>query len=375
MPTYQDKDGRWRWRARIKNPFTGEVKRISGSAPGSMNTRKAAAEDERGATERYRRNPQERLEGVPTLAAFIKDTYLPWTVLTGKERSTMAAQSTHINRHILPALGHLRLDSITKKVVESWVASLMSQPQLPRGRASTQPLAKRQTRTVQHIRATLHTVLVRAVEEGVLLGVPPFPRLPKIARRHPNFLEFHEERALYAVTKGAELERALFLVAVRCGLRASEQMGLEWTDINFERKTLTVKRALVLGEVKPPKNGRERTLDIDEETLEALQAIRQDRSPLVFCRPLTCAPMTYDLLKATFRRARARAGIKRHFRWHDLRHTFGSHLAIAGNELQVIRDLMGHQSIKTTEIYAHLLRKNGQEALKKVGEARAKEGA
>ncbi len=373
MAVFKDSLNRWRWRTRVTNPFTKATARLSGSAPAALNTRKAAETDERAHVEEFRLPPGQKPSEALTLREYVAEFYRPWMTLSRKALATVTARESHLGVHILPKLGDLRLTDITRGVVEKFVTGLLESAQMPRGTATEPTTRRRSVRTVGHIRTTLHSVLVRATKTDHLASVPPFPALPPIEKKAPNFLEYSEEKALYGAARDDD-ERALFLVAIRCGLRASEQKALRWEDLNFDRRTLNVKRALVKGEYKAPKGRSERTVDLDQETIEALKKIRHLRSELVFCQA-DGAPFTYDHLEARLLRALKKAGVARHLRYHDLRHTFGSHLAIAGVDIFVICNLMGHQSVNTTSIYAHLIRKNGRDAVAKAAEARAGDGA
>jgi len=85
----------------------------------------------------------------------------------------------------------------------------------------------------------------------------------------------------------------------------------------------------------------------------------------VFCQE-DGRPLTDGLLKLPLRRALQRAGITREqgrIGWHDLRHTYGSHLAMRGIPLTVIKELMGHATIDMTERYAHLSPDTRREAV------------
>lgn len=364
MAAYRDKTGRWRWRARVKNPFTQQEARLTGSSPSSLNTRKAAEEDERGHVQAFVADPASRktVASAMTLEAFVAAHYRPWMIIAQKAASTIEARESHLHQHILPALGQLQLGAITKQVIKGFVNGLLT------GYVGN-TLKRRHVRTVQSIRSTLRSILVRAVDDDLLAAVPPFPELPEVTKTDPDFLEYFEEGKVLEAAADAE-ERALFLVAIRCGLRASEQKAMRWEDISFERRTVRIERALVRGQIKCTKGRATRTVDLDNETIEALRAIRHLK-PLVFSQP-DGAALTYQQLETRLLRALARAEITRHVRWHDLRHTFGSHLAIAGVPLLTIRDLMGHQSVKTTEVYAHLVRKNGRDAIEMTATARAR---
>ena len=137
---------------------------------------------------------------------------------------------------------------------------------------------------------------------------------------------------------------AEILVALHSGMRRSEQYttaqvpdgGLRWVHINFRAGVIRLPRS---------KSGKPREIPMNSVLSETLGRIpsRID-SQLVF--------EGTDPAK-WFREVLEDAGIK-DFRWHDLRHTFASRLAMAGVPIRHIADLMGHSEIQTTMRYAHL---------------------
>jgi integrase len=72
---------------------------------------------------------------------------------------------------------------------------------------------------------------------------------------------------------------------------------------------------------------------------------------LVFCHPLTGSPLDASKIRKRFKEALSRAGL-RDLRFHDLRHTFGTHCAAAGVPLRTLQEWLGHRDFKTTLIYA-----------------------
>lgn len=100
--------------------------------------------------------------------------------------------------------------------------------------------------------------------------------------------------------------------------------------------------------------------------MDALKAHRHLRGPYVFCEE-NGGRLTPGKMGAPLRRALRAAGITREvgrIGWHDLRHTYGSHLAMKGVPLRVIQELMGHATIGMTERYAHLSPDINHEAVK-----------
>ena len=128
-------------------------------------------------------------------------------------------------------------------------------------------------------------------------------------------------------------------------------IGLEWKDIDVDKRQLCVARSEWCGHVSAPKGGRIRYLPLTRRLAAALKGARHLRGPRVLCdetgKPLT-RKMIQVLMRRSARRANVRAGV------HILRHTFCSHLAMRGAPARAIQELAGHQHLGTTQRYMHL---------------------
>jgi len=110
-----------------------------------------------------------------------------------------------------------------------------------------------------------------------------------------------------------------------------------------------------------PKNGDPRFVPINETLMDALQQLpRRIDTPFVF--PGKDGGRLTDIKKA-FLGTRERAGLD-DVRLHDLRHTFASHLVMAGVDLTTVKELLGHKSTKMTERYSHLSPKHKADAVR-----------
>lgn len=138
-------------------------------------------------------------------------------------------------------------------------------------------------------------------------------------------------------------------LALNTGCRRGELLGLEWSRVDFSRRLLFL-------EARHTKTKTRRTIPLNDAAIIALDDLRRFHdlaypdSPWVFT---SAAGGHIRWLKTGFRNSCRRAGIT-DFRIHDLRHTCASWLVMAGVDLYVVRDLLGHASITTTERYAHL---------------------
>ena len=163
--------------------------------------------------------------------------------------------------------------------------------------------------------------------------------------------------------KWADFYRALYAVAIYGGLRQGETLGLRWEDVTLDgpRPELRVRRSYN----GPPKTKvSRRTVPLLSPLLTALARWKRSggivrATGLVFPNPKHggCFGKTYDA--AWDRRWRAKAGIREHVRFHDLRHTCASHLIMGTWTPEPLKPVevmpwMGHSDLKTTMRYAHL---------------------
>ncbi|NOQ87025.1 MAG: tyrosine-type recombinase/integrase, partial [Deltaproteobacteria bacterium] len=137
----------------------------------------------------------------------------------------------------------------------------------------------------------------------------------------------------------------IVLVALNTGLRKGEIFSLRKQDIDFDRTML---------HISDSKNNESRDVPINDTlhvTLKSLVDAAGDPQGYIFVNPQTKKP--YDDVKKSFKTALKKAGIE-DFTFHDLRHTFASHLVMTGTDLMTVRELLGHKDITMTMRYTHL---------------------
>ena len=145
------------------------------------------------------------------------------------------------------------------------------------------------------------------------------------------------------MTGEREYLRALVTAAIYAGPRRGELLKLRWTNVDFDLNTITFKET---------KTNKDRTVPMEPIVRTALLELRERAgdAEYVFVNPDTGT--RYTDVKKSFSAACRNAGIT-DFRFHDLRHTFGTRLADAGVDVVKIKELMGHASIVTTMRYIH----------------------
>jgi integrase len=327
------REGTWRYRKVVELP-DGQKVRISGTP--AINTKQAAEAAERAHLLRAL-DPNAKRKEVPTFGDFVRDRWWPtYPAAAGNRSSTKTEKEIHLRLHLTPVLEDVRLDWVRGEVVSRLLATLRA-----KGLGE---------KSVKNVQGTLRRILASAVEWGYLDAVPPLPRL-KAPQPKWDFLTPEESSKLLDAAR-MEDERAILLFALHTGARAGEQIAMEWGDVDWKNRQVVLRRSSTRGEVGPTKSGRERRVDLTKMLEKILRQIRHLRGPLVFCNP-DGSPLRIGQLHERLWGACRRAGL-REIRWHDLRHSFASQLAMAGVPLRQVQDWLGHSTINMTMRYSHL---------------------
>ena len=146
--------------------------------------------------------------------------------------------------------------------------------------------------------------------------------------------------------------KPIVVCAIYSGLRRGELFDLKWENIDLKNRNLTVVNS---------KSNYSRTVPINDTLMESLKDL-PSRFAGEYVYPSPKNGGRLDHIKTSFNSARLRAGLN-DVRFHDLRHTFGSQLALAGMNAITIKELMGHRNLKTTERYCHLSQEHLQDAV------------
>ena len=181
-------------------------------------------------------------------------------------------------------------------------------------------------------------------------------RAPRSRARLPKVLSRDEIGRLLEQPRGtspaALRDRALLETMYACGLRASEAIGLELSELDLEAGILKAHG----------KGSKERIVPIGSQAIDALRAyLDKGRPRLVDLRPerrvflnLRGEGLTRQGLYKIVRRHARTAGLEHRMSPHTLRHTFATHLLTGGCDLRALQEMLGHADIGTTQIYTHL---------------------
>jgi len=163
----------------------------------------------------------------------------------------------------------------------------------------------------------------------------------------------------------------LVTLALNTGMRQGELLAMKWENVSFERAVISIVQSKTL---------RPKSIAINQPTMDALNWLKENR----YGDHLFMWPWGDKIGKVTFYDAFkkvCKAAEIEDFRFHDLRHTFASHLVMAGVDLVTVKELLGHRTINMTNRYTHLAQEHKALAVAKLSErfetqaseARAKE--
>lgn len=195
--------------------------------------------------------------------------------------------------------------------------------------------------TVNRALACLKCMFNKAIEWGKANDNPVKKvKLFKENNKRLRYLEKEEIAKLLAKCRGHL--KPIVITALNTGMRKGEILGLKWHDVDFRRNIIYLYQT---------KNGERREIPMNEQVKNALVKVRKHpESPYIFCDK---DGKPFGDIKKTFLTALKKSGIL-NFRFHDLRHTFASHLVMSGVDLNTVRELMGHKSLEMTLRYSHL---------------------
>jgi integrase len=266
------------------------------------------------------------------------------------EKRTDVVKASHITPEVIEGYKAFRRDE--------WINPNGKSPSVDNGRRGAR------ARTVNLELEGIKTMLNLALKWDYLKDNPMKRVKPlKVDDKKPfRFLTQEEcERFLSACPE--RLYPAYFTF-LSTGMRKAELEHLTWADVDFRNRLILIRR-------KPdwqPKTG-EREIPMSDDLFALFQSLRKkskdaESGSLVFSSVLS--GKSHNSLRTELIRIGRLAKIDDLTKVHALRHTFASHLAMAGVDLATIQKLMGHSDIETTMIYAHLAPEHLSKAVSKL---------
>ena len=315
----------------------------------------------------------------------LSDTYIPDSTITlGKylliwldsykhtlQPSTVQGYSNNIKKHIIPAIGELRLSKLDRRIVSEFCFKL-----LDKGLSA---------KTIKYVYSTLRKALNEAVYDKIIPLNPCLgAKTPTVETYDSVVYDESQVRKLLEGVKETPIETAVML-SLLLGLRRGEVLGLRFTDCDLDKNEIhirqqvsTIKAEYRAGPtfgVKPLKTKKsKRTIPIPDIISESILkqkhlvelqkrnfgSLYQDYD-LVNCNP-DGSPRSPEALLKQFKNLVRKLSLPE-IRFHDLRHTCASILIDNDAEMKVVSDLLGHSTYSTTaDIYTSILNKKKQPA-------------
>jgi integrase len=319
---------------------------------------------------------------------------LPQYVRAGRlAASTMDSYRDNARLHILSGrdgIGHIRLADLRADTVREWQDRLSRkpsgrQPRKTRDERRDEPRKTLSPRTVAYCREILHKMIADAIRDetvGLTRNVTDLVAPPKADPAAPVILAPADASALLTAM-ASDRWWCYWLVAFLLGFRRSEGLGMRWQDLDLERRVWTpgMQVQRLRGDADPATGKRPRGRLVAKElktrasrepvalpgaAVEALARWRTEQR-----RQQLAAPAWADLdlvfttglgtaveprnMNRQWEKVRARAGITRPARLHDLRHACASYALAGGADLKTVQRMLRHARISTTQVYVHAL--------------------
>jgi integrase len=350
---YQRKDGRWVGQFTDHNTIPGgKVRYVYGKT-------------QQEALKKLREEMTRAESGLmPEAGSTTLGNYLDWW-LENIVRNKVAHRTYHnyrsqVRNHILPALGKKKLKTLKLDDLENLYRSISNS-----GLSSA---------TVRYVHSVLRRALNHAMFRGLVSrNVADGASLPRLDRKESKTLSPEELNRFLKAASGDPL-KALYDIAVTCGLRQGELLGLRWEDVDLEARTLKIRRQLQRSRdgsgliLVPTKNKKNRLIRLGDNIVKSLKAHQERqveqiasarghwRDPeVVFASTIGTPLDPSNLVDRSFKPLLKQAELPA-IRFHDLRHTCATLLLSEGVPVKVVQEILGHSSISITmDVYSHVL--------------------
>ena len=290
-----------------------------------------------------------------------------WLAVAAKPRLSEQSHADYVyllKQYVRPNIGGLKLMDIKPMDIQSLYTKLSDKGLSPR--------------TVRYI----HVLLTSAFKQGIrwrLLAQNPaaYAELPKMVRKEMQALS-PEEATRFLRAASDHPYNLIFMFALVTGMRPEEYLAIQWKDVDFERQTVTVQRAVVFRRrgnqggyyfTEPKTSQSRRTIPLPIKIIQALQVHKRNQSEhrlrigpnyqnldLVFATEKGSPMNRQNLGARAFKTILKNAELPTTIRLYDLRHTCATLLLAAGENPKVVSERLGHSTIVLTlDIYSHVL--------------------
>jgi len=223
--------------------------------------------------------------------------------------------------------------------------------------------ARSQARMISGIRAFFKYLLM---EDAIKQSPAELLELPRLPQKLPEVLSIEEidmlVNAIDLSTPEGQRNKAMLETLYCCGLRVTELITLKISDVIFEEEFVRVigkgnKQRLV-----PLGKSAEKYIHIYLETIRPQIPVQKGMEDILFLNRRGRG-MTREMVFLIIQDLKKKAGLRKKISPHTFRHSFATHLVEGGADLRAVQEMLGHESITTTEIYTHIDREYLRDAI------------
>ena len=284
------------------------------------------------------------------------------------------ADSYHrgIESHVIPRIGEIKLKKLTSRDIQKMYKDLQENGRLRKSKKQQNGLSNA---TVRGIHMMLHNALDRAVKERLILRNPTEDCIiPKIQKQEMKILNPEDMKTyLEAADKRGVLP--MFYLELVTGIRKGELTALHWSDLDEERRTISVSKQAVgdrnrnVTISRPKTENSVRKISIPQSAVELLHQEHEKHLdiPWMFPSPKTGEMYHPDSIAKLHEKILRDTGLE-HIRFHDLRHTFATMALQNGVDVKTVSSMLGHYDAGfTLRTYTHATRQMQEQAAEKMG--------
>ena len=214
--------------------------------------------------------------------------------------------------------------------------------------------ARSQARTLSSLKAFYKYLLI---EDDIIYNPTELIESPKIGLKLPDTLSLDEiDNLISAIdlsSKHGERNRCILETLYSCGLRVSELINLQLSNINFLEGYVKVIGKGDKERLSPIGGRALKHLTIYIDKVRINQSLQKGHEDFVFINNRG-TKLTRVMIFIIIKKLAEKIGLKKSISPHTFRHSFATHLIEGGADLRAVQDMLGHESITTTEIYTHL---------------------
>jgi integrase len=273
-------------------------------------------------------------------APYFEDICKKYKIWTEKNKSSSQSDISRIDNYLIPALGKERLTDISPFRLEKFKSDLIKKELAPA--------------TVAHCLKLVRQIWNKALVWGLHKGENPVHgvKMPTIQNQREKFLSYDEAKVLLEALPGrSQTLHDMAVISLHCGLRAGEIFNLKGQHVDLENSILTI---------ADPKNRTARKAYMTGAVKEILKNRITEKESYIFPDKRNGGKVmgiskAFSLVIDSIGFNKGVVDPRQKVTFHTLRHTFASWLALQGESLLTIKELLGHKTLTMTLRYAHLI--------------------